>query len=86
MIGTDLFPRLPGLATIKIDVDRKVGSVDRRIFGNFIEHIGRCVYGGVFDEGSALCDERGFRRDVLKAARRWRGGAARSTTSSPHGR
>jgi alpha-N-arabinofuranosidase len=55
--------------------------VDRRIFGNFIEHLGRCIYGGVFDEGSPLSDARGFRRDVLDAARplrvpllRWPGG------------
>jgi len=46
-----------------------LGTVDRRIFGQFIEHIGRCIYGGVYDEGSPLADARGFRRDVLDAAR-----------------
>jgi alpha-N-arabinofuranosidase len=70
-----------GMANINIDLDRKIGSVDPRIFGNFIEHLGRCIYGGVFDEGSPLSDERGFRRDVLEAIRplrmpilRWPGG------------
>jgi alpha-N-arabinofuranosidase len=55
--------------------------VDRRIFGNFIEHLGRCIYGGIYEEGSPLSDERGFRRDVLDAVRplrvpvlRWPGG------------
>ena len=55
--------------------------MDRRIFGNFIEHLGRCIYGGIFEEGSPLSDARGFRRDVLEAARplripvlRWPGG------------
>jgi alpha-N-arabinofuranosidase len=69
------------VAKIKIDVDRKLGKVDRRIFGGFIEHLGRCIYGGVFEEGSPLSDERGFRQDVLEAARdlripilRWPGG------------
>jgi alpha-L-arabinofuranosidase len=69
------------LAQICIDVDRPVGRVDRRIFGGFIEHLGRCVYGGVFDEGSPLADARGFRTDVLDAVRalapahvRWPGG------------
>jgi alpha-N-arabinofuranosidase len=69
------------MAHINIDLDRKIGSVDRRIFGNFIEHLGRCIYGGVFDEGSPLSDDRGFRRDVLEAVRplripilRWPGG------------
>src|SRR5918911_5606085 len=57
------------MATIKIDSDRRLGQVDRRIFGNFIEHLGRCIYGGVFEEGSPLADARGFRRDVLDAAR-----------------
>jgi alpha-L-arabinofuranosidase len=69
------------VARIKIDLDRRIGRVDRRIFGNFIEHLGRCIYGGVFDEGSPLSDERGFRQDVLQAAKalripvlRWPGG------------
>jgi alpha-N-arabinofuranosidase len=69
------------LARIDIDVDRPIGSVDPRIFGGFIEHLGRCIYGGIFDEGSALADEQGFRTDVLGAVRdlrpphvRWPGG------------
>ena len=69
------------MAKIKIDPERRVGGLDRRVFGGFIEHLGRCIYGGVFDEGSPLSDERGFRRDVLEAARglrmpllRWPGG------------
>ena len=69
------------MARIKVDPDRTLGRLDRRVFGGFIEHLGRCVYGGVFDEGSPLSDERGYRRDVLEAARglrvpilRWPGG------------
>src|SRR5581483_9343976 len=69
------------MARIVIDPARTTGSVDRRIFGNFIEHLGRCIYGGIYDEGSPLSDARGFRRDVLEAARplripilRWPGG------------
>src|SRR5436305_4535329 len=66
---------------IAIDPARSCGRLDRRVFGGFIEHLGRCIYGGVYDEGSALADERGFRRDVLDALRplkmpllRWPGG------------
>ena len=69
------------MASIKIDLDRRLGTVDRRIFGGFIEHLGRCIYGGIFEEGSALSDAQGFRTDVLAAARglqipvlRWPGG------------
>jgi alpha-L-arabinofuranosidase len=69
------------MTRIAIDVRRRIGTVDRRIFGQFIEHLGRCIYGGVYDEGSPLADARGFRRDVIEAARplrfsvlRWPGG------------
>src|SRR5689334_9017501 len=65
------------MARITVDLDRQLGRVDRRIFGGFIEHPG----GGIFDEGSSLADERGFRTDVLDALRplqmpllRWPGG------------
>lgn len=69
------------MARIKIDPARTIGVVDPGIYGGFIEHLGRCIYGGIFDEGSALSDEHGFRRDVLEAIRelgvsmlRWPGG------------
>jgi alpha-L-arabinofuranosidase len=58
------------VALIKIDLDRVVGQVDRRILGGFTEHLGRCVYGGIYDEGSPLADEHGFRKDVVEAVRR----------------
>jgi alpha-N-arabinofuranosidase len=69
------------VARIKIDFDRRLGQVDRNIYGGFVEHLGRCIYGGIFEEGSPLSDERGFRKDVLEGARalrmpnlRWPGG------------
>ena len=69
------------MARIAIDLERRIGHVDRRIFGQFIEHLGRCIYGGIYEEGSPLADARGFRADVLEAARplripilRWPGG------------
>src|SRR5581483_10647244 len=52
------------VAVIKLDLDRVLGPVDRRILGGFTEHLGRCIYGGVFDEGSPLSDADGFRTDV----------------------
>ena len=69
------------MTRIGIDLARRIGTVDRRIFGNFIEHLGRCIYGGIYEEGSPLSDARGFRQDVLEAVRplrvpllRWPGG------------
>ena len=69
------------MAAIKIDLERRLGAVDRKIYGHFIEHLGRCIYGGIFEEGSPLSDSQGFRRDVLEAVDglrvpvlRWPGG------------
>ena len=41
------------LNRIKIDLDRTLGTIDRNIFGGFVEHLGRCVYGGIYDPGVA---------------------------------
>lgn len=54
-------------ARIKIDLERTIGEVDKHIYGNFVEHLGRCVYGGIYEEGSKLSDENGFRKDVMEA-------------------
>jgi len=69
------------MALVKIDLERRLGSIDRKVYGMFIEHLGRCIYGGIYEPGSSLSDERGFRRDVLEASRglrpsilRWPGG------------
>ena len=75
---------------IGIDLRRRIGTVDRRIFSQFIEHLGRCIYGGIYEEGSPLSDAHGFRRDVLEAARplafpilRWPGTRRSRTASAP---
>lgn len=46
-----------------------VGQVDKRIFGSFIEHLGRAVYGGIYEPGHPQADEDGFRQDVLREVR-----------------
>ena len=67
--------------TVQIDPRRRHGTIDPKIYGQFLEHIGRAIYGGVFEPGSPLSDEHGFRLDVLDACRelaptvlRWPGG------------
>jgi len=62
---------------IAVDPARRVGDLDRKVFGGFVEHLGRCIYGGIYDEGSPLSDERGFRRDVLGLLRELRVGVLR---------
>jgi len=56
--------------TIMLHTRFQIGQVDPRIFGGFLEHMGRAVYEGVYDPGSPHADEDGFRTDVLRALRR----------------
>ena len=68
-------------ATVVVDVAGPTVARDPMVFGGFIEHLGKQIYGGVFDPGSPLADGQGFRLDVLEALRelrvpvvRWPGG------------
>ena len=67
--------------TVTVHPAFPVGPVDPRIFGGFLEHLGRAVYGGVYDPSSLHADAHGCRTDVLEAlgrlrmtAMRWPGG------------
>ena len=57
-------------ATLDILPEHVDGVRDFMIFGHFLEHFHRQIYGGVYDPGSHLADENGFRRDVIEALRR----------------
>nr|MCR5303093.1 alpha-N-arabinofuranosidase [Lachnospiraceae bacterium] len=52
-------------ANMILDKDFVVGEIDRRIYGSFIEHLGRAVYGGIYEPTHETADELGFRRDVI---------------------
>ena len=52
-------------ARITLDKDFPISRVDKRIYGSFVEHLGRAVYGGVYQPGHPSADEEGFRQDVL---------------------
>src|SRR5512138_814065 len=54
----------PMRASVIMDREFPVGEVDRRLFGSFIEHLGRAVYGGIYEPGHPAADENGFRQDV----------------------
>ena len=56
-------------AKITVDRDFVLSDLDRRVFGAFVEHLGRCVYGGIYEPGHATADERGFRGDVMALTR-----------------
>jgi alpha-N-arabinofuranosidase len=70
-----------GNAVIKIDFDRRIGTVDRNIYGAFVEPIRNVVYGSIYDPASPFADENGFRKDFVQLVRelkipvvRWPGG------------
>ncbi len=53
-------------AHLILDRDFVIDRVDERLFGSFVEHLGRSVYGGIYDPGNPLSDENGFRKDVIE--------------------
>ena len=55
---------------IVLDPAYTISEVDPRIFGGFLEHMGRAVYEGVYDPKSSHSDENGFRRDTMGALRK----------------
>lgn len=56
-------------ATVIIDKNFILGKVDNRIYGSFIEHLGRAVYEGIYQPDSPFADEQGLRKDVLEFVR-----------------
>jgi alpha-N-arabinofuranosidase len=55
--------------SISIDPAWRIGDIDPRLYGSFIEHLGRAVYGGIYEPGHPRADEHGFRSDVLELVR-----------------
>jgi len=53
-------------AIISINKNFKLSKIDDRLFGSFIEHLGRAVYGGIYEPGHPTADKEGFRQDVLE--------------------
>ncbi len=56
-------------AHVLLHRDFAIGETDRRLFGAFAEHLGRCIYGGLYEPGHPEADEHGFRRDVMALVR-----------------
>lgn len=56
-------------AHVTLDPKRVVGTIDRRLFGGFVEHMGRGVYGGIYEPEHPSADEEGFRQDVIDLVR-----------------
>ncbi len=53
-------------ASVTVHVDQVTAEISPLIYGQFIEHLGRAIYGGIYEPGSPLSDKHGFRKDVLE--------------------
>ena len=53
-------------AKISVNKNNIVDKIDNRIYGSFIEHLGRAVYNGIYEPNHATADDKGFRKDVLE--------------------
>ena len=53
-------------AEITISKNNIISRIDDRIYGSFVEHLGRAVYGGIYEPGHETADEMGFRTDVME--------------------
>jgi len=56
-------------AVLVVDETVAIGPVNRRLFGSFVEHLGRCVYDGIYEPEHPTADDKGFRADVLELVR-----------------
>ncbi|MDD3260498.1 MAG: alpha-N-arabinofuranosidase [Oscillospiraceae bacterium] len=56
-------------AKLHIEKDFRIADVDDRLFSSFLEHLGRAIYGGIYEPGHPEADEQGFRKDVLQLVR-----------------
>ena len=55
-----------GPARVFLDTRRQRATMDPRLMGAFLEHLGRAIYGGVYEPDSALADRNGFRADLVR--------------------
>jgi len=56
-------------ATLIVDKEYRIAEIDPRLFGSFVEHLGRCVYEGIYEPTHPSADSCGFRQDVAKLIR-----------------
>ena len=57
---------------VKLFADRRfpIGQIDPKLYGSFVEHLGRAVYGGMYEPGHPAADEDGFRTDVMELVKK----------------
>lgn len=70
-------PTTSQTAQVTVDLERTIAPISPLLFSGFAEHMGRCIYEGIYDPASPHADARGLRRDVLAALRELRLGSVR---------
>jgi len=60
-----------------LDKDYTIASLGKRLYSTFVEHLGRCVYEGIYERGHPTADKDGFREDVRALVRELNFGALR---------
>ena len=58
-------------AEVIVNKNYPIGEIDKRLYGSFIEHLGRAVYSGIYEPGHPEADDQGFRRDVLEMIKQY---------------
>ena len=69
LVSAQSSPSAESATRIYLDSRRSISALDRRLFGSFLEQLGRAIYEGIYDPGSKLSDANGFRKDVLEEIR-----------------
>jgi alpha-N-arabinofuranosidase len=59
-------------ASMIVDKHYTISEIDERMYGSFLEHLGRAIYGGIYDPGHPTADGQGSRQDVLALVRELR--------------
>lgn len=57
-------------ATLSVNINDQISKIDPRLWGSFIEHVGRSVYEGIYQPDHEVADENGFRKDVIDAVKK----------------
>jgi len=65
----DYAGKSPEKATVSVDLGQRSVAISPLIYGQFIEFLGRCIDGGIYEEGSPLSGMNGFRKDVLQSVK-----------------
>lgn len=57
-------------AKITLNTGKYISEIDNRLYGSFIEHLGRAVYGGIYQPDHPTADDMGFRKDVMELVKK----------------